>query len=141
MSPHNEYWFLGSWTRPKSRNHENDGFSDSPIMKSESYYSKMKQNNSTELVGYSFNHTYHKNDPKILKKRLNMFPMNFLWLSYDLQSIFYWFTNKWQESWPIGRGYRWSEACWYPQWGHQLLCYYHFLWYYYRTIIINYYCI
>ena len=48
---------------PKSENHENHGFSGSPIMKSKSYESEMKQNNSTELFGYSFNNIYNKNGP------------------------------------------------------------------------------
>ena len=32
-------------------------------MKSKNYQSKMKQNNSTELLGYSSNHSYNKNGP------------------------------------------------------------------------------
>ena len=39
----------------KCRNHEHDGFSGSPIMKTTNYESKRKQNNYTELSGYSFN--------------------------------------------------------------------------------------
>ena len=38
----------------KSRNHRNDGLSVSPIRKSESYQSKMKQHNTTELLSISF---------------------------------------------------------------------------------------
>ena len=47
----------------KSRNHENQGFSGSHIMNPRSYYSKMKQNNSTELLVYSFHNIYNENDP------------------------------------------------------------------------------
>ena len=40
----------------KSENHDNERFSASPIMKSKKYESEMKQNHSTELLGYSFPH-------------------------------------------------------------------------------------
>ena len=50
-------------TPARSRNHENDGLSGFPNMNSESYQSKMKQNNSIELLSYSFNNIYNKNDP------------------------------------------------------------------------------
>ena len=42
----------------KSENHENDGFGGSPKMKSKSYYSKTKQNKSTEL-----SNIYNRNAP------------------------------------------------------------------------------
>ena len=47
----------------KSENHENDGFSGFPKVKSKSYFSKMKQNSSTELSGSSFLKIYNKNAP------------------------------------------------------------------------------
>ena len=46
----------------KSRYHENDGSEGFPIMKSKSYESKVKQNNYTELPGYSFNNIYNRNE-------------------------------------------------------------------------------
>ena len=48
-------------TSTRSENHEHDGLSGSPKMKSKSFQSKMKQNNSTELLGHSFNTIYSKN--------------------------------------------------------------------------------
>ena len=41
------------------------------MMKSRSYWSKMKQNYSTELSGYSFNNIYHKNCPTITDNAKN----------------------------------------------------------------------
>ena len=38
----------------KPRHHRNEGFSASPIIKSKSYKSEMKQNNYTELLALSF---------------------------------------------------------------------------------------
>ena len=46
----------------KSEKHNNDDFSGLPKMNPKSYQSKMKQNNSTELLGYSFNNIYSKDD-------------------------------------------------------------------------------
>lgn len=37
----------------------------------------MKQKESTELSGYSFDHIYHKNDPTMTKQCLNNFPNDF----------------------------------------------------------------
>ena len=48
----------------KSRNHEHDGFSVFPVMNLKSYQSEMKQNNYTELSGYSLNHIRNQNCPK-----------------------------------------------------------------------------
>ena len=45
-------------------NHENDGFPGFPKMNPRSYWSKMKQNNSTELSGHSFLKTYNENAPQ-----------------------------------------------------------------------------
>ena len=39
----------------KSEDHEDEGFSGFTKMNPKSDWSKMKQNNSTELLGYSFN--------------------------------------------------------------------------------------
>ena len=60
----------------KSETHEHDGFSVSPIMKSKSYYSKMKQNNSSEILSFSFNNNiYNKNDPPdSLDRKSGFFP-------------------------------------------------------------------
>ena len=43
----------------KSRNHMHAGFNGSPIIKSESYTLKMKQNNPMDLLNISFPQTYH----------------------------------------------------------------------------------
>ena len=45
---------------PKSENLENDGFSVLPEMSPKGNYSQLKQNNSTELLGYSFNTSSNK---------------------------------------------------------------------------------
>ena len=58
---------------PKFENHEREGFSSSPIMKSKSYLSKMKQNNSKELSGLSFLNICNKNstpDPLVSKSAI-----------------------------------------------------------------------
>ena len=49
---------------PKSENHETDGFSGFPKMNPKSDQSKMKQNNSTELLGLFFKKVHNKNVPK-----------------------------------------------------------------------------
>ena len=51
----------------KSYNHANDAFSGSPIMKRKNHESKMKQNNPTELLDYSFPYMDYKNAPKTTK--------------------------------------------------------------------------
>ena len=58
----------------KSENHANDGFLGSPQKKL-----KMKQNNYTELSGYSFNNICSENNVKIEETCLNHLPM----ISYD----------------------------------------------------------
>ena len=51
-------------TFAKSENAENDGFPDFSQINRKSYESKVKQNNSTELVGFSFLlKTYYSNGP------------------------------------------------------------------------------
>ena len=47
----------------KSENHGNDDCSGFPKVESKSYWSKMKQNSSAELLGYSFIQIYNKNGP------------------------------------------------------------------------------
>ena len=47
----------------KSENNKNDGFHGFPNMNPKSYSSKIKQNNSTEVLGCSFNNLYNKNAP------------------------------------------------------------------------------
>ena len=60
-SPKIEIIGFGSYGHvQKSRNHENEGFSVSPRSKS-----KMKQNNSTEISGYSCHNIHHRSDPKV----------------------------------------------------------------------------
>ena len=39
---------------PKAEHHDNDGCSGFPKVKSQSYQSKTKQNNSIDLLGHSF---------------------------------------------------------------------------------------
>ena len=65
-------WCLQRWTylvlgvMDTSRNSEImkvRGLGVSPIMKSKSYSSQMEQNNSTELLGDSFNNVYNGKDP------------------------------------------------------------------------------
>ena len=51
-------------TFPNPWNHENEGFDGSPISKSKSYSTKMKQNKSTKLSSFSFDNRYHKKGPK-----------------------------------------------------------------------------
>ena len=53
---------LNSPTNPKITNMM--GFRVFQIMKSESYKSQMKQNNSTEFVCYSFHNIYNKHGPQ-----------------------------------------------------------------------------
>ena len=54
----------------KPPNHDNEG---SPITKSRSYQSKVKQNNSTELLAISFPSIHHTNCPQMQNNHLNMF--------------------------------------------------------------------
>ena len=55
MSPKLKIFGFGSLGHVrKSPDHENEGFHDSAIMNPKSYQSKMKQNDSMELSGYSF---------------------------------------------------------------------------------------
>ena len=55
----------------KSLNHENDRFSVSPIMKSKSYWSEMKQNDSTELWAISFPYIYQQQLANNAQKTIN----------------------------------------------------------------------
>ena len=50
-------------TSEKTENHKNEGCPGSPKMNPTSYQSKMKQNNSMEFFGYSFNKIYNKDGP------------------------------------------------------------------------------
>ena len=59
----------------ESRNHTNDGFSLSPTDNSESYESKTKQNNSTELFAISFHKFPIQMSQKMPNNRLNMFAL------------------------------------------------------------------
>ena len=61
-------------TTARSENQEIVGLSSFPKMKPTSYYSKMKQNNSMELLGYSMNHIYYKNIPRPHIRILQDFP-------------------------------------------------------------------
>ena len=71
MSPEIKTVALGSHGHvPKSPNHENEGCRSSQN-KSKSHYSKMKQNNHTEILGYSLPYIYHKNDTEMTNKCLN----------------------------------------------------------------------
>ena len=55
----------GSWAcSTTSEIHESADLSGLPKMNPEKYESKMKQNSSTELSGYSFNNIYNGNGPK-----------------------------------------------------------------------------
>ena len=71
-------WTIFGWgatvTSGNSENHKND---DVP---------RWSRNNPTELFGYSFNHIYHKNEPKMTKIAL----ISFLWVSYN-------FPWSWQQ--------------------------------------------
>ena len=48
---------------PKSEIHENEGFSGFPKINPKNSYSKMKQNNLTELLSYSFYKNCNTNGP------------------------------------------------------------------------------
>ena len=50
-------------TSGRSENHENEEISDLPKMNFKSYQSKIKHNNSTELLGYYFHNVHNKNGP------------------------------------------------------------------------------
>ena len=50
-------------TCARSENLKNEKCLLFPKMKPKSYWSKMKQNNSTELLGHAFNKIYNKNSP------------------------------------------------------------------------------
>ena len=61
-------------TSATSENHENERFSGFPKMNLK-IYSKTKQNNSTEFLGYSFDDIYNKNGPPDpLDPRSGFFP-------------------------------------------------------------------
>ena len=64
----------------KSPNHENEGIPVSPIMKSKSYYSKMKHNNSREFSVYCFNIVYAQNNSK--RKNTLLFSYRFPMIPY-----------------------------------------------------------
>ena len=51
-------------TSAKSEKHKNDDFLGFPKMNFKSYSSKMEQNTSTKLLGYSFHNIYNRNDPQ-----------------------------------------------------------------------------
>ena len=68
-------------TSARSENHENEGSSGFPKMRSKIYWNKMKQNNSTELLRYSSHHIYNKNsppDPKLDFPRCSQIILNSL---------------------------------------------------------------
>ena len=59
-----KYLVMGvTFSSARFGNHKNEGLSGSPKVKAKSYKSKMKQNNYTQRVGYSFRKTCSKNDP------------------------------------------------------------------------------
>ena len=66
-----------------SENHENYGFSGLPKVESKSYYSKMKQNNSTQLLGHSFFEICSKNGPQAPPDPKSSFFPDFLGFSSE----------------------------------------------------------
>ena len=57
-------------------------------MESKSYKSKMKQNNYTELLGFSFNNIYSKNDPPDVVDPTSVFFSGFFGTSYRKSVLF-----------------------------------------------------